>query len=334
MAHLGGAQHRADNTRVFGLLELWLCHTDWWTYSHRFESMSNGLGVWLAVKAQNEGSVAFEAQELEAHADLTTAYHSGGNKQSTRDNHIRVSYGTSYVAAQQVMVGIAESGMKSRRATAIRVVSFVGTKGNAYFDGSCKRKRKRGCSERDIGKSKKQKGSNDGGQDGQKPVKPKCAEKDVPETALHAGDNALDAYHSMSQEQREAALVFCKAQRKLMYGSDGRAEVFESESPDESSAKADAAAVTDDSGAPSDDKDSVIAMEATVLAGVPFGRAAYDNPAGEGVWKVTLVEEPDTELQPCSGQNEAVLSRNVVAVGNPGHEMSAESWKESKLAVP
>jgi hypothetical protein len=51
MAHLGGAQYRADSTRVFGLFELWLCHTDWWTYSHRFEPMSKGLGVWLALGA-------------------------------------------------------------------------------------------------------------------------------------------------------------------------------------------------------------------------------------------------------------------------------------------
>jgi hypothetical protein len=31
-AHLGGAQYNTDNARVFGLLELWLCHTDWWTF--------------------------------------------------------------------------------------------------------------------------------------------------------------------------------------------------------------------------------------------------------------------------------------------------------------
>jgi hypothetical protein len=232
VAHLGGVQHCADNTRVLGLLELWLCQTDWWTYSRCFEPTSNGRGVWLALVVQNEGTAAtaIKARELEAHMDQTTAYHSGGNQQSTWDNHIRVSYSNSFVAAQQrVMAAIVRSGMKSRRATLSSVVSFVGTEHDAYFGSSCKHKRKRGCSERENSKSKKQKGSNDGGLGGQKPVKPKSAERGVPETALQAGDNALDAYDSMSQAQPKAALVFCKTWKKYKNGSDGRAMVVESQ---------------------------------------------------------------------------------------------------------
>jgi hypothetical protein len=127
------------------------------------------------------------------------------------------------------MAAIVESGMKSRRATVSSVVSSVGTEHDAYFGGSCKRERKQGCSDRNDGKSKKQKGSNDGGLCGQKPVKPKSAERDIPEMALHAGNNALDAYDSMSQEQSPAALVFCKTRKKYKNGSDGRAMVVESQ---------------------------------------------------------------------------------------------------------
>jgi hypothetical protein len=47
MVHLGGAQYRADNARVFGLLTLWICHTDWWTYRRRFEATCNSRGIWL-----------------------------------------------------------------------------------------------------------------------------------------------------------------------------------------------------------------------------------------------------------------------------------------------
>jgi hypothetical protein len=47
MVHLGGAQYRADNARVFGLLTLWLRHADWWTYRRRFEATCNDRGIWL-----------------------------------------------------------------------------------------------------------------------------------------------------------------------------------------------------------------------------------------------------------------------------------------------
>jgi hypothetical protein len=53
-AQLGGVQFRTDNARVSQLTELWLCQTDWLTYFRCLEPMSNGLGVWLAFKAQNE----------------------------------------------------------------------------------------------------------------------------------------------------------------------------------------------------------------------------------------------------------------------------------------
>jgi hypothetical protein len=60
------------------------------------------------------------------------------------------------------MAAIVDCGMKSRRATAIRVVSFAGTKGDAYFGDHEDRKLKCKCRGGDGGKSKKQKGSRDG----------------------------------------------------------------------------------------------------------------------------------------------------------------------------
>jgi hypothetical protein len=192
---------RTDNAKVFRLIELWLCQTNWLTYLRRLEPTSNGRGAWLAFKAQIEGSVAIKARKPKAHVELTTAYHSEGDKQSTWDNDIRASYRTNPIAAQhQIMAAIVDSGMKSHRATANRVVSFVGTKGDVHCDGGGECQRKRKCIGRDGGKGKKQKGSMDGGLSGQKPTKP----RDV---------TALDAHCSMSQEQLDTAVAFDKAQK-------------------------------------------------------------------------------------------------------------------------
>jgi hypothetical protein len=150
------------------------------------------------------------------HLHLTTAYHSGRNKQSTWDNSIRVSYRTNSVAAQhQTMAAIVFPGMKSRRATADRVVTFVGAKYDVHCDGGggCQRKHKR--TGRDGGKGKKHKGSMDGGLSGQKPIKP----RDV---------TALDAHCSMSQKQLNTALPFDKVQQKCTNGLDGRTVFVES----------------------------------------------------------------------------------------------------------
>jgi hypothetical protein len=228
------------------------------------------------------------------------------------------------------MAAIVDSGMKSRRATADRMVSFVGTKYDVLCDdgGGCQRKRK--WIGRDGGKGRKQKGSMDGGLSGQKPTKPRDT-------------TALDAPCSMSQKQLDTALPFDKAQQKCNNGLAGRAVFVEpltvgagprngvaaavdkSVSPDESHVAGDPVTAADDSGAPADDEDSVIAVEETKMATNLFGRAAYKTPAGERVRKVTLVGRPDTELRTCRGQNEAVLSHDVAAVGNPGHEMLARS---------
>jgi hypothetical protein len=117
------------------------------------------------------------------------------------------------------MAAIVDYGMKSRRATAIRVVSFAGTKGNAYFGDREDRKLKCKCRGGDGGKSKKQKGSRDGDHCGQKLIKPRDATSGDPDVDLHAGYNALDAYHLMSQKQQGAALAFCKVHKEYKNGA-------------------------------------------------------------------------------------------------------------------
>jgi hypothetical protein len=285
-AQFGGMQFRTDNARVSRLIELWLCQTDWQTYLRCLEPTSNGRGVWLAFKAQIEGPLAIKARKPKAHVELTTAYHSEGDKQSTWDNYIRASYRTNSVAAQhQTMAAIVDSGMKSRRAAADRVVSFVGAKYEVHCDGGDRCQRKRKWIGRDGGKGKKQKGSMGGGLSGQKPTKPRDA-------------TALDAHCSMSQKQLDTALPFDKAQQKCNNGSDGRtvfvesmtvgadsrngvaAAVKEIESPDESHVAGDPAMAADDLGAPADDEDSVIAVEETKTATILFGCAAYQTPTG------------------------------------------------------
>jgi hypothetical protein len=146
---------------------------------------------------------------------LTTAYHSGGNKQSTWDNSIRVSYRTNSVAAQhQTMAAIVFPGMKSCRATADRVVTFVGAKYDVHCDGGggCQRKHK--WIGRDGGKGKKHKGSMDGGLSGQKPTKPRYI-------------TALDAHCSMSPKQLDTASPLGKVQKKCNNGLAGRAVFVE-----------------------------------------------------------------------------------------------------------
>jgi hypothetical protein len=159
--------------------------------------------VWFAFKAQIEGFVAIESRKSMTHVHLTTAYHSGGNKQSTWDNCIRVSYRTNSVAVQhQTMAAIVDSGMKSRPATADRVVSFVGAKYDVHCDGGdgCQRKCK--WIGRDGGKGKKHKGSMDGGLSGQRPTKPRYI------AALHA-------HCSMSQNSWTLHCLLARCRRSV-----------------------------------------------------------------------------------------------------------------------
>jgi hypothetical protein len=53
----------------------------------------------------------------------------------------------------------------------------------------------------------------------QKPIKPRDAASGYPDVDLHAGYNALDAYHLMSQKQQEAALAFCKVHKEYKNGT-------------------------------------------------------------------------------------------------------------------
>jgi hypothetical protein len=59
-ANLEEAQYHADNARGFGLLKVWLCHTEWWTFIHQYDATNDGCAAWLALKGQMEGPVVIE----------------------------------------------------------------------------------------------------------------------------------------------------------------------------------------------------------------------------------------------------------------------------------
>jgi hypothetical protein len=90
MANLEEAQYHANNARIFGLLKVWLCHAEWWTFIHQYNVTNDGHGMWLVLKAQMEGPAAIEARKAKVHVDLETAYYSGKNKQFTWDDYVCV----------------------------------------------------------------------------------------------------------------------------------------------------------------------------------------------------------------------------------------------------
>jgi hypothetical protein len=157
--------------------------------------------------------------------------------------------------------------------------------------------------------NKKQKGDGAGGQAGQQSAQPKFAAKDNPDVEIHAGFYPPKVYRSLSKNQQDAVEALRKEKKKKKKDgsnigavvvtkppaatepNDGvAADPKEGESPDESLVAVDPATVADDSGAPTDDEDSVIAVEDTKPVAIAFGRAAYSKkPAPEKAQLVAAV---------------------------------------------
>jgi hypothetical protein len=198
-------------------------------------------------------------------------------------------------AQQQIKKAIVNMGIEARQTAAQRLIAAVGTVPsgtNAGGGGGGNGKRTR--SGRGGGSNKKQKGDGAGGQAGQQSAQPKCAPKDNPDVEIHAGFYPPKVYRSLSKNQQEAVEALRKEKKKKKKdGSNIGAVVVakppaatepsngvaagpkEGESPDESLVAGDPATVADNSGAPTDDEDSVIAVEDTMPAAIAFGRAAY-----------------------------------------------------------
>jgi hypothetical protein len=202
-------------------------------------------------------------------------------------------------AQQQIKKAIVNMGIEARQAAAQRSIAAVGTVPsgtNAGGGGGGNGNRTRGG--RGGGSNKKQKGDGAGGQTGQQSAQPKFAAKDNPDVEIHAGYYSNKVYRSLSQKQQDAVEALRKEKKKNKKdGSNIGAVVVakppaatepsdrvaacpkDGESPDESLVAVDPATVADDSGAPTDDEDSVIAVEDTKPAAIAFGRAAYSKKA-------------------------------------------------------
>jgi hypothetical protein len=170
------------------------------------------------------------------------------------------------------------------------------------------------------GSNKKHKGDGAGGQAGQQSAQPKCAAKDNPDVEIHAGFYPPKVYRSLSEKQQRAVEALRKEKKKnkkdgsnigavvvakppaATEPSDGVAADKRGESPDESPVVVDPVTVADDSGAPADDEDSVIAVEDTKPAAISFGRAAFSKkPAPEQaqlVAAVMVTAEPVANSKP------------------------------------
>jgi hypothetical protein len=186
-------------------------------------------------------------------------------------------------------------GIEARQAAAQRSISAVGTVpsgNNTGGGGGGNGKRTRGG--RGGGSNKKQKGVGAGGQSGQQSEQPKFAAQDNPDVEIHAGYYPPKLYRSLSKKQLDAvkarrkekkknkkdgsnigAVVVAKSPVAAEPGDGVVTDLKEGESPDESPTVDDPATVADNSGAPADDKDSVIAVEDTKPAAISFGHAAY-----------------------------------------------------------
>jgi hypothetical protein len=108
----------------------------------------------------------------------------------------------------------------------------------------------------------------------------------------HAGLYPIKVYRSLSEKQQRAVEALRKEKKKnkkdgsnigavvvakppaATVPSGVAADPKEGESPDESLVVVDPATVADDSGTPTDDEDSVIAVEDKKPAAISFGRAA------------------------------------------------------------
>jgi hypothetical protein len=188
--------------------------------------------------------------------------------------------------------------------------------------GSGDSKCKRGSHSR--GRSKKIKCEWGSGRAGQQLSQPKFAKEDNLGVEIHAGYYPKGVYCSLSKGQQEQVKALRDAKKnKVSYGlksvvlasvtdivepvPDVSTMVQKVVSPDKTSVMANATAGSGDSGAPADDKDSVIAME--------------DNePARDGVQKVTLVCTLDTKPQTCSRPSLAIVPFGCVADQKPALE--------------
>jgi hypothetical protein len=198
------------------------------------------------------------------------------------------TYANNFDAAQQqIKKAINQMGIEARQAAAQRSISAVGT-GPSGNNAGCGGKRTRGG--RCGGSNKKQKGEGAGGQTGQQSTQPKFAAQDNPDVEIHAGYYPPKVYCSLSRKQQETvealrkekknnkkdgsrigAVVVIKPSVTTEASNGVAADLKEVESPDKSPAAGDPATVADGSGAPTDDEDSVIAVEDTKSLAISFG---------------------------------------------------------------
>jgi hypothetical protein len=218
---------------------------------------------------------------------------------------------------------VIERGIDAHRKAATCTDPIMGTEISIdSSSGSGDGKRKRGS--HSCGRSKKMKCEWGSGQAGQQLPQPKFAKEDNLDMEIHAGYYPKGVYCSLSKGQQEQVKALRDAKKnKVSYGlkavvmasvtdvvepvPDVSTTVKKVESPNETSPAANAAPGSGDSGDPVDDKNSVIAAE--------------DNePAREGVQKVTLVCTLDTEPQTCSGPILAIVPFGCVADKKPAPE--------------
>jgi hypothetical protein len=236
------------------------------------------------VDAMRKVDLMFEGVKAEALGPVVLALKANSNYTEDFDG-----------AQQQIKKAIVNMGIEARQAAAqIAAVGTAPSGSNAGGGGGGNGKRTRGG--RGGRSNKKQKGDGAGGQEGQKSAQPKCAPKDNPDVEIHAGFYPPKVYRSLSEKQQRAVEALRKEKKKnkkdgsnigavvvakppaATEPSDGvAADPKEGESPDELLVAGDPATAIDNSGAPTDDEDSVIAVEDTKPAAIAFGRAAYSK---------------------------------------------------------
>jgi hypothetical protein len=237
----------------------------------------------------------FEGVKAEALGPVVLALKANGN------------YAEDFDAAQkQIKKAIVNMGIKACQAAAQRSISAVGTgpSGNNAGGGG--------------GEQQEAERRGSGRPTGQQSAQPKFAAQDNPDVKIHAGFYPPKVYHSLSKKQQDAVEALRKEKKKnkkdgssigavvvvkpptATEPSDGvAADTKEGESPDESPEAGDPATAADGSGAPTDDEDSVIAVEDTKPAAISFGRAAYaKKPAPE---QTQIVAAVAVEAKPVEG---------------------------------
>jgi hypothetical protein len=308
--------------------------------------------VWATKK---QGPAAIEERKLKAEAILQTTVYTGNDGHFTWDDYIRVRQ------KAHLELALLEAPVDKKRMVAL-MLDGVQAHGLEPLIGAIRDNRvlladfdavqkllKRSVIERGIdahqqaatctdpimgteisidsssgsGDGKRKRGSHSRGQ--QIP-QPKFAKEDNLDVEIHAGYYPKGVYRSLSEGQQEQVKALRDAKKNnVSYGlkavvpasvtdvvepvPDVSTTVKKVVSPDETSPTANAATGSGDSGAPADDKDSVIAAE--------------DNePARDGVQKVTLVYTPGTEPQTCSGPILAIVPFGCVADKKPAPENS------------